>query len=340
MSQMPAHIARLEKPQLNSKCKNCGRYGHKTQYCRSRPNTNTPINRQAEYKKTSPHEPTLLAIEESDKVTAAYAAPANKRMRIEEILNQSYPSQPTTRDPNKEDLNSSTISTTQHLHSTAPISHSPFNKPRQIGITPEQKKKPATKGSVATIHPLAERILQQPLPITVGEYLDARPNMAPVIIKGLQHLTKSKNTKKIAFVAEEKQENSTEELTYILGEIGNQSLPIFLDNGATYSLMHQNLTHHLELIPMNLPEPVFVRPIKGPPITITEYVETTIELEGYFRIDVNYRLIADGAVALLTGLKDLQKWGANINYKNETLTLFKDKDEVSLNLHSKESIGK
>ncbi|OLY79456.1 hypothetical protein AYI68_g6473 [Smittium mucronatum] len=92
MSAMTAHIAKIDQKTAIPKCDNCGRLGHRTQYCRSRGNISSDYaTAQAKIASQS-----LLAVEEPQKDRVAFSVSALKRMRIEDILNQDY--QPRTKE--------------------------------------------------------------------------------------------------------------------------------------------------------------------------------------------------------------------------------------------------
>ncbi|PVU93876.1 hypothetical protein BB561_002972 [Smittium simulii] len=241
ISKMTAHIAQLDKPNPIPKCKNCGRYGHKTMFCRTRqsqtapnkekektqPNTLLAIkenqvqdNTLLEIKECHEKNNSLLAIDQENGITHVYTNGNPKRMRIEDILNQSYTESNNTREIIMGNNNNQEPA--KQLSTETAKKQEGLNKTKQLGTT-ELAKKQKSKNVTSMVYPLAEQILQQPLSIT---------------------------------------------------------------------------------------------------------------------LKINFRLITEGAVVLLLGLKDLQKYGAQINYQLETITLFRKDEDVTLILHSKESVSK
>ncbi|PVU95611.1 hypothetical protein BB561_001695 [Smittium simulii] len=217
-------------------CQNCGRVGHYTNKCY----VPSKITEGAVSEG-------LLALEvTSENLDTGFVAESHKRVRISDILNSDYdcPTRFIDQGINQENRNtpSELVADMEIIGSTI---NSTQDKPRNV--VKSTVSKPKVRIVATTAHPLAKRILDQPLSVTIREYLDSKPQMGSVLIKSIQLLQKTKSQKKLAFSANEEASNSPQTLTYILAEIREQPVPIFVDNGATHSLIHRRLAERLGL---------------------------------------------------------------------------------------------
>ncbi|PVU87420.1 hypothetical protein BB561_006343 [Smittium simulii] len=309
LETVTAHMARAQRSTPLLTCKNCGKVGHATNKCRyaSSYQKDDKVASKSYSENTPPATSGLLALKSDVEQTQVYWAPTNKRMRVSEILNQDY--------------------STPH-YANPPIS-AEVASIEHPAISPHQD----------ILQPNTERILDQPLPVSVREYLEAKPLMVPLLTKSIQQLTKGKVNRRLALTANESKEDIVEEtLTYILGTIRGQQVPLFIDSGATHSIMHRDLANNLGLQICNLANGTFIKPIHGQLISITTYVDALVDLEENFSIPVAFRLLEEGAIAALIGITDLQRMKVRIDYESETLCLSKDNKHLELSLYSKESL--
>ncbi|PVU95058.1 hypothetical protein BB561_002079 [Smittium simulii] len=129
-----------------------------------------------------------------------------------------------------------------------------------------------------------------------------------------------------------------ETLTYILGIINGETIPIFIDNGATHSLMHQQLAEDLHLTCLSFQDKMSISPIKGPAIPITEYVTTMVQIEPDFLLSITFRILEDGAVSALMGIQALQTFMSTINYSQESIGFEHNGEDIKTPLYSKQSL--
>ncbi|PVU98206.1 hypothetical protein BB561_000041 [Smittium simulii] len=109
---------------------------------------------------------------------------------------------------------------------------------KTFGNNEENKTKSLAPSLLAIEEPIIENMAIRKQP----KYMDAQPNMAPIVIKSFQKIAKTRKYSRLAFsAAEEKRLDHEHTLTYILGKIGGQTALTFFDNGATHSMMHKKL---------------------------------------------------------------------------------------------------
>ncbi|PVU85964.1 hypothetical protein BB561_006856 [Smittium simulii] len=145
-----------------------------------------------------------MAIEKPIVKGVIYTATATKQKRVSEIINQDYSN-------SIPEIREQQYQPTNHV-TNAPSIILANSLPKNI-----------------------ERILNQPLLVTVREYMDARPNLAPIIIKSFQQIIKTKKSPRLDFSAsEEKPLDQDTTLTYILAKISRQPVPVFIYNKAIH----------------------------------------------------------------------------------------------------------
>ncbi|PVU88669.1 hypothetical protein BB561_005745 [Smittium simulii] len=285
---------------------------------------------------TPPATSGLLELESDVEQTQVYWASTNKRMRVSEIINQDYSTPYYANPPISAEGNP--------IEPSAISPHQDILQPTSLNQTigqnvPKEKNKVKPKPKTMVLRPLAERIINLPLLVSVREYLEAKPLMVPLLTKIIQQLTKGKVNRRLALTANKSKQDIVEEtLTYILGTIKGQQVPLFIDNGATHSIMHRDLANNLGLQICNLTNGSFIKPIHKHLLSNTTYVDALIDLEEDFLIPVAFRLLEEGAIAALIGIADLQRMKARIDYESETLCLLKDNNHLELSLYSKESL--
>ncbi len=66
-------------------------------------------------------------------------------------------------------------------------------------------------------------------------------------------------------------------LPYILCHVGSETIPLFLDSGAEYSLISSKTIHFLGVVPSLLSNPIRLIPASGDPVPVMHVVDLLLD---------------------------------------------------------------
>ncbi|OMJ28689.1 hypothetical protein AYI69_g1825 [Smittium culicis] len=205
---------------MKIKCFNCGQLGHATKFCNEPRNVENRMKNYSEMHKAkveeeaspearekshAPEERAMYISSDTNNNGCVFLS-GQKRIRIEDITNNTLPAVPRTNQKNK------------------------------LEIIGDKKKKPVQKLGQTSIIP--SRILDGNAPISNKELFMIYPKYLKETIKALQIYEKSKN-KNILYTNEVGHDSIAVNykrqklLSYIMCKINNQDIPLFIDSGST-----------------------------------------------------------------------------------------------------------
>ncbi|OLY78063.1 hypothetical protein AYI68_g7896 [Smittium mucronatum] len=184
-----------------------------------------------------------------------------------------------------------------------------------------------------------QRLLTAPAPMTLEESLIARPQALESVI---QEFRKLKNKPKRQLYAEEENTlaiNSFREIPcYLLLEHRGKALPIFVDTGATYSLISKELAKSLNLDSVELNNPIRIQPVKGKDITITTCCVLELKLDESLYVNMTFAILPDCAVPIILGLDNIITLNGRLRYDTSVMSVKVGEKRAKLQLLPKADV--
>ncbi|OMJ15043.1 hypothetical protein AYI69_g8343 [Smittium culicis] len=131
--------------------------------------------------------------------------------------------------------------------------------------------------------------------------------------------------------------SNPKQLSYIICNLTDQSLPLFVDVGSTYCDISKNLLNVLD-IPYAKKEEL-VTSVGGDALSVIETPTLNIMFEDTY-VNFNFQVLEICAVHLKLGLDVCQILGIIINYRNETLSMSPNNKNIELQPFSRERVLK
>ncbi|OMJ26485.1 Retrovirus-related Pol polyprotein from transposon [Smittium culicis] len=310
----------------NVVCFNFQKKGHNSKVCKYTRGFKT----SEEYEKEN--NTALLAIVKEEKHDhIGMATQVNKRPRLDYLLNPEEESRELT---NKR----KSIVTLPKLG--------------KIGST-KLKVKSSTKSSIPNPE-CSKRVLDSQVPISVRGVLSITPKLIKELNHSLNYVKRSKvkpllyaedlsDFSKDESESEDSQSESSEitqeiALSYLATYIDKYPIPLFIDPGASYSIIDTKLVDSLGLDRTKLKAPIKIKAVNGELSEIKTGIIIPIEFEDGKIINIPFIILDECAVPILLGLDTCQRLKAKIDYNKETFTLRKGREEIRIQIYSKENI--
>ncbi|OMJ21529.1 hypothetical protein AYI69_g5764, partial [Smittium culicis] len=231
----------------NVVCFNCQKKGHTSKVCK------LPRGGSQEENKSAP---VLLAIKKKNKpniVSKIMPAKGNKRPRLENLLNP-VSSMYELRNNNLQNV-----------------------EPPRLGKVHKKKKK-ITQQKQEPNPEWTKRVLDSQAPISVREVLSLKPKLIKDLVRSLNSMGRTKR-KPLLYAenlesaessdsnnsesSDDSEEEEDDALSYLATYINKQPVPLFLDPGASYSIIDISLVKKLGLDITKLKIPVKIKSVNG-----------------------------------------------------------------------------
>ncbi|OMJ14175.1 hypothetical protein AYI69_g8708 [Smittium culicis] len=299
-------VEKFKTKKLNSKitCFNCGLKEHKTKECTHPYDPEMRSKSYEEFKAKYDHKSikekensfylsgSSIDTNEPDKLMSL----GNKRMRIEDLIEIRII-------PNFEQVD---------------------EKKKQLPPKGENKNSSLPK---AAFSGFSARILDSPAPFTMRELFKTNAKYLDETIKMLQNFNSNKNLLMSYLEGLPINISKPKPLSYIICNVTDQSLPVFVDVGSTYCDISKNLLNILD-IPYTKKEEL-VTSVGGDALSVIETPTLNIMIEDT-HVNVNFQVLEIFPVPIILGLDLCQILGIIINYRNETLSMSSNNKNIEL----------
>ena len=126
--------------------------------------------------------------------------------------------------------------------------------------------------------------------------------------------------------------------TYVLCSICDQDIPLFLDVGATCSIISERLLLALGVVYNQSTVPKVIKHVGGSQITLLGKITLLVSFAPEVSIPVSFSALKDCAVPILLCLDVCQALKSEIDYENELFTFRFRSSLIELQLHSEDAL--
>ncbi|OMJ26911.1 Pro-Pol polyprotein [Smittium culicis] len=120
---------------------------------------------------------------------------------------------------------------------------------------------------------------------------------------------------------ESDEDDEADPLSYLTTYINKETIPLFLDPGAAYSIISDALLKSLNIRPTKLKVPIRINPVSGNAVNIRKGVEMPIEFDDGTILMIPFIVLRECAVPIFLGLDACMRMKAKINYEDETYSI-------------------
>ncbi|EPZ36925.1 hypothetical protein O9G_006166, partial [Rozella allomycis CSF55] len=132
-------------------------------------------------------------------------------------------------------------------------------------------------------------------------------------------------------------EEKTKPVSFVIGKICNQEIPLFLDVGATCSIVSEKLLRALG-VGFTRENAGAIRPVDGPPVAVLGTATLLIAFYDDVVIPVKFKVLGKCTVPILIGIDVCQGLRSKIDYEKEIWTFIYEEKNVALQLYARDAM--
>ncbi|OMH83690.1 hypothetical protein AX774_g2800 [Zancudomyces culisetae] len=210
---------------------------------------------------------------------------------------------------------------------------------RSLKLKVKNKTKKKVKKKPAKECILFNKLLGTPVPVSWGEYFDSHPKERRPVYNSFREYIRKGSKKKAMLIETALTEKGNTDPCYIWTRIANRTVPLFVDSGASYSLMRASLVRELGLKKTRLENPISLTQVGGTHLEVSEATDAVISLDDDVEIGVRFLVTPTCAVPAIFGLNTCKELGATLNYRNNTIDIVTGGSKYRFQLVSQDDLN-
>ena len=183
--------------------------------------------------------------------------------------------------------------------------------PITIKSKKDNQKLVSKKKNVPSMNAITNKILDTDITLKIKELYQIDPKLLPQTIKGLQNAKSKKKISSMLSLHEEEEEETlpgTSKPNHIVIKVNGQITPVYVDNGASFSIINTKLAKSLKLNVQKLKTPCYLEGIgKGTIFAINAITRTSLEFMNNKFINHVFLIMEKPSCPILLGLEFLVK---------------------------------